>query len=149
MSWGGRRPGSGRKPKPKQERLATGQIARVLSHPSVPPTTNPTSKIEEFDAPDSLTRDERLVWLKLAPHAFANRTLTKGTAWSFEMLCRNIVLERELGAGGTRGMADHRGMIQRVDAELLRFNLSPCGKALYEAEPEAPANPLSRFRKAK
>jgi hypothetical protein len=37
-------------------------------------------------------------------------------------------------------------MIQRVDAELLRFSLSPCGKAIYaEPEKQAPVNPLDKF----
>lgn len=38
-------------------------------------------------------------------------------------------------------------MIQRVDAELLRFNLAPCGKPIISAEPEKPANPLEKFLK--
>lgn len=147
MPRGGRRAGSGRKPKSVHERAILG-VARVLNHPSAPPTTNPTSPIEEFDAPDSLTAEERAVWLKLAPFAFANRTLIRATAWSFEMLCRNVVLERALGQAETKGGADHRGILKIVDAELLRFNLSPCGKPVYEAAPEKPVvtNPLAKFR---
>ena len=74
MPRGGRRHGAGRKPKPK----VGADLARVLRHPSVP-TTNQTSPIEEFDAPDDLTADERGVWLKQAPYAFKNRTLTRAT----------------------------------------------------------------------
>lgn len=146
-TWGGKRPGSGRKPKSKHERVIAG-IGRVLTYSAAPPTTNATSPVEEFDAPDSLTRDERAVWVKLAPFAFVNRTLTRATAWAFEMLCRNIVLEIGLGLGVEKGGADHRGMMKIVDAELLRFNLSPCGKALYEGAPEQvePTNPLAKFR---
>lgn len=101
--------------------------------------------VEEFDAPDCLTVDQRLVWLELAPHAFAARTLTKGTMAAFIMLCRNVVTERSLASGALAGTSDHRGMIQRVDAELSAFNLRPCGKPLYQAEPEEKKNPLERF----
>lgn len=139
---GGRRPGSGRKR--ADTNLRSIQGGRARTPPVVPPTTNPISPVEEFDAPDDLEHDERAVWLKLAPHAFKARTLTRATALSFEMLCRNYVLMRSVGKSDPGG-SPHRGLIQRVDAELLRFNLSPCGKAMYEAEPQAPANPLSKF----
>ena len=151
---GGRRPGSGRKPKDSVLRGIDGGAAH---RPAARiPTTNPGSgggtaiaPVEEFDAPDDLTMEERSVWLKLAPHAFAARTLTKATALSFEMLCRNYALMRKMDASlAEAGSANHRGLIQRVDAELLRFNLSPCGKAMYEAQPEQqPANPVNRFLK--
>ena len=144
---GGRRPGTGRKRKTALQKAIGGNAGhrgKVLAHPSALNTA--VVEIEEFDAPDDLTRDERLVWLRLAPHAFANRTLTKATALAFELLCRNVVLERRLAASalGAAG-ADHRGLIQRVDAELLSFNLKPCGKALYEGEPEKVTNPLDKF----
>lgn len=119
------------------------------------PTTNPSTavaEIEEFDAPDSLSAEARAVWLVLAPLAFKARTLTRRMAYQFELLCRNIVLERRYADSVTdAGSANHRGMIQRVDAELLRFDLSPCGKPVYEAEEpsaaSASANPLDRFLK--
>jgi hypothetical protein len=143
---GGRRPGAGRKKKSDLERTITGDPghrAKVLAHPSAPIV----APVEEFDAPNDLTTDERLVWLGLAPFAFANRTLTKATALGFRLLCRNVVLERAIAADvEQRGGANHRGMIQRVDAELLRFNLAPCGKPMYEAQSEQPAaNPLAQF----
>ncbi|HVQ14383.1 MAG TPA: hypothetical protein VMS40_12365 [Vicinamibacterales bacterium] len=147
---GGRRPGAGRKPKTAFERAVTGDPGHrghVLPHPSSPPVVPTVAPVEEFDAPNDLTMAERHVWLELAPFAFANRTLTSATSLSFRLLCRNVVLERALAADPKmQGGANHRGLIQRVDAELLRFNLSPCGKALYEAEPSTPAaNPLERF----
>lgn len=147
---GGRRPGSGRKPKSAFDIALDGNAGhrgRVLAHPSVPPSTAP-AEIEEFDAPDDLTMDERHIWLELAPFAFANRTLTKATSLSFRLLCRNVVLERAMSIGLDRGGPNHRGMIQRVDAELLRFSLSPCGKAIYEAAPDAAVtNPLDKYLK--
>lgn len=149
--WGGRRAGAGAKPKSQRERAVSGirghAAGRVLSLPPSPPAD--PGNVDEFDAPNDLTTDERNVWLELAPHAFRNRTLTKATSLSFRMLCRNIVIERALASKVMdQGTANHRGMIQRVDAELLRFNLSPCGRAMYEpaaGEGEKPANPLARF----
>lgn len=149
MGRGGARPGAGRKPKTALERAVTGDPGhrgRLLTHPSAPvPQVAP---IDEFDAPDDLKTDERLVWLHLAPFAFANRTLTKATALMFNRMCRNIVLERDMANSVLdRGSANHRGLIQRVDAELLRFTLSPNGKAIYEEAPAAPASKLDRFTK--
>lgn len=148
--WGGRRPGAGAKPKSERERALSGVPSHVNGRvlPGPGSKTDDLGDVDEFDAPNDLTTDERLVWLELAPHAFRNRTLTKATSLSFRMLCRNVVLERTMAASkADQGTADHRGMIQRVDAELLRFNLSPCGKAMYEPKDgdKKPANPLERF----
>lgn len=151
MPRGGSRPGAGRKPKPAIERAITGnpgRRGRVLEHPGATEATA-VAEVDEFDAPDDLTMAERHVWLELAPHAFKKRTLTKATSLAFGLLCRNVMLERGLAAGPTMGGADHRGLIQRVDAELLAFNLRPCGKAILEGAEESaarqPPNPLSRF----
>lgn len=142
---GGSRPGAGRKPKSSYLRALDGGAGKRPLRDV--PVSAPPVAVDEFDAPDSLTTEQRLVWLELAPHAFAARTLTKGTMTAFVMLCRNVVTERGLAAGALAGTADHRGMIQRVDAEMAAFALRPCGKAIYEAEPEEkkPATPLSRF----
>lgn len=146
---GGRRPGSGRKPKSRLERAITGFAGHHGPVPSGPVggAVPMVAGIERFDPPEDLPWPVRQVWLDLAPHAFANRTLTRGTAVSFGLLCRNIVLERDLAENvEQRGGANHRGIIQRVDAELLRFNLSPCGKALFEEAAPTPAtNPLDKF----
>jgi hypothetical protein len=152
MPRGGRRPGAGRKPKSVREHAVTGDAGRrgkVLQHPGVAPIETAPVVVDEFDAPNDLMADERVVWVELAPHAFQARTLNKATALAFRMLCRDIVLERELGQTNKKGTADHRGVRQRVAAELLAFNLRPCGKAMEAAAPEqvAPANPLSRFLK--
>lgn len=152
---GGRRPGAGRKPKAAHLRALDGGANKRA--PKILPTTNRTASsadaIDEFHAPDSLTREQRDVWMSLAPHAFANRTLTRATAYGFELLCRNIVLEQDLARDvELRGGPNHRGLIQRIDAELLRFNLAPCGKPMAEpaSEPAKPTSPLDRFiRRAK
>jgi hypothetical protein len=147
MGWGGRRPGAGRKPKPAHERALTG--GHVLAHPSSVPTTNETAPIEEFDAPDDLTREERAIWLKQAPYAFQNRTLTRATALSFERYCKVIVLEHHEAKSSGSGGANHRGLLKQINAYELQFMLTPCGKPIYQAEAATPAaNPLARFRQA-
>ncbi len=157
MPRGGRRPGSGRKPKSAEMRELDGNAghrpARVLNHPSGAsaqgsglPAVAP-APVEAFDAPNDLTTEERNVWLELAPHAFAARTLTKGTAEAFKLLCRNVLLEKEMRVSVLdRGRPAHQGMIHKVETAMLRFNLSPCGKAMYDAAPAAVAvNPLEKF----
>lgn len=147
-NWGGRRPGAGRKPKPRTE------AARVLPHPSVPapgmpaasslpgvPTTLDTSPIEEFDAPNDLTADERAVWLKQAPHAFQARTLTRATALAFERYCKVVVLERNEAKSSGVGGANHRGLLKQINTYEVQFCLVPMGKPLAPAAsaPSAPA----------
>jgi hypothetical protein len=140
---GGRRPGAGRKGKSEAERALTGNAghrSKVVRHPSVPPappaaasaglSVPPPVVVDEADAPNDLTVEERQVWLRLAPFALGNGTLTPAWSFAFSLLCRNIALERRYASSVTdAGGASHRGLIQRIDAELLRFNLSPCGKA--------------------
>lgn len=141
MPRGGRRVGAGRKPKPKEP-------ARVLAHPSVPTTDVVEAPIEEFDAPNDLTIDERHVWLKQAPHAFANRTLTKATALAFERYCKLVVLERNEAKSSGVGGANHRGLLRQVNELELQFLLTPSGKPIaVPAKPEsAPVSALARFR---
>lgn len=141
---GGRRPGAGRKPKSAEARALDGnarQRGKVLQHPNAaepPPPALP--KLDEADAPNDFNHEERCVWLELAPFAMKNGTLTPATALGFRMLCRNIVLERAYATSVMdRGGANHRGLIQRIDSELLRFNLAPCGKPVAGAEPQKPA----------
>ena len=123
------RPGTGPKPKRLAEKVLQG-TATVRERTAVLPA------VDEFDAPHDLATDERLVWLRLAPHAFKARTLTMATEYQFVMLCRNIVLERVIALDpDQRGRANHRGIIQRIDAELARFCLSPMGKPLVEEAP--------------
>jgi hypothetical protein len=143
MARGGRRPGSGRKPLPRNDKgqiirppvfnsVVAGVFARGSS-PLAPPTTNEPSPIEEFDAPDALTKDERDVWLKQAPHAFQNRTLTRATALAFERYCQVVVMERDESRSTARGGSNHRGILRQLNAYELQFMLVPCGKPLVQA----------------
>lgn len=123
MPRGGKRIGAGRKPK--------SRTAKLLQHPSAPPpTTNTPSTVEEFEAPDDLTADERSIWLKQAPHVFANGTLTRATALAFERYCKVVVLERNEAKSSGVGGANHRGLLKQLNAFELQFMLSPCGKAM-------------------
>lgn len=129
---GGRRVGSGQK----------GKRGTVLQHPSAPAPPEPPS--DTFDPPKTLRGNARAVWLELAPLAFELRTLSRATELSFVVLCRNVALERKMACGKYgRGNANHRGMIQRVDAELAHFCLAPFGKPLAEAKPAAA--PVSKW----
>lgn len=136
---------------------APGQLAAVesdlafLKQAQSPGDPNP--QIAELEA-----RGEELqasvqalaVWHELAPHAFAARTLTIGTAAAFLMLCRGVVKERQLSASAFRaGGPDHRGMMARVATWMKDFSVAPFGKPLYAAESVAPANPLDRFTKSR
>jgi len=149
---GGRRVGAGRKPKSSLEHALTGDPGhrgRVLPHPSAVPVPG-VAPIDEFDAPDDLTSEERNVWLELAPFAFKNRTLTRATSYTFRLLCRNIVAERALRESVlTRNAADHRGLMREINTRLLQFQLAPCGKAILTADAEeaTPVSKLDRFTK--
>ena len=119
---GGRRAGSGQK----------GKRGIVLAHPRAA-----AAPIETFDPPPMLRGKARGVWCALAPLAFEARTLTRATEIAFIILCRNVVLEQKLASTAkTAGRSNHRGMIQRVDAELAKFCLAPFGKALSAAVAE-------------
>jgi hypothetical protein len=88
--------------------------------------------------------------LKLAPLAFKRKTLIRATAYAFELLCRNIVLERRYADSVTdAGSAGHRGMIQRVENGLAAFELRPFGKPIYEPEDAGKKadDPLAKFMK--
>lgn len=141
MSRGGKRVGAGRKPKVK--------TAKLLQHPSapstVPPTTNDPSPIEEFDAPDDLDADSRAIWLKQAPHAFANRTLARASALSFERYCKLVVAERKESESSGRGGANHRGLLKQINALELQFLLTPSGKAMPTTDRQSAADPDEAF----
>lgn len=110
------------------------------------PTTNPPSPIEEFDAPNDLTAEERAIWLKQAPFAFANRTLTKATALAFERYCKVVVLERNEAKSSGVGGPNHRGLLKQINAFELQFLLAPSGKAMPTTDLQpAAADPDDAF----
>lgn len=149
MPRGGARPGAGRKPKPKFPAVTGGGYppSNLAAFPQVP-TTNQVAPIEEFDAPDDLTVEERHVWLKQAPHAFRNRTLTRATAMSFERYCKVVVLERNEAKSSGIGGANHRGLLKQINSYELQFLLTPAGRPMPQMpEVGAPAEPVSKLAK--
>ena len=146
---GGRRVGAGAKRKDQALRALDGNAShrgRVLSHPSAPvvPPLGPTAAdivVDEAHAPDTLTIDERRVWLKLAPLAIQKGTLTPFNEQAFEMLCKNIVGERALRLTDPYS-PNHRGMIQRVDVELGDFGLRAFGKAAAGESSKPAVDPM-------
>lgn len=135
---GGRRPGAGRKPKFK-----------VVPPPSANSDAG-AAECTEVAVPETLTADQRAVWLQLAPHAVARGTLTRATAMSFELLCRNVVLERTIARDAEQvGGANHRGVIQRIDAEMLAFDLRPNGKPHGAVVKPGSEQPKSRLEMLK
>lgn len=138
MPRGGRRSGAGRPRKPDAERALDGgathrERGRVLVHPNAAtgasePATAALPVLDESDAPNELSTDERVVWLRLAPHAMQKGRLTEATAFHFVQMCKNIALMHRYAASVTEaGGASHRGLIQRVDTELLTYGLVPSG----------------------
>ena len=128
------------------------------------------------EPPSDLTERQRAVWLELAPHAAAQRTLVPETVAHFRMLCSAVALQRamlaELEADGLTGtkvtlQMDAKGgglrsvakrahtllsklttMMQRVDAGMVRFGLSPVGKPMVEETPLDPAeDPFAQFER--
>jgi hypothetical protein len=146
MPRGGRRIGAGRKPNPNKELERRGT---VLLHPSVPSTNYPPAVVEEFDAPDALTADERKVWLNQAPFAFKNGTLTRASALSFERYCRIVVLEQNEAKSSGVGGANHRGLLKQINAYELQFLLTPAAKPMpvLDKPGQEPESKLAKFRR--
>lgn len=139
---GGARVGSGQKPR----------------DPVTVPGKPPEVPVELLPPPADLTPDQAGVWNELAPHACSARTLVRATVASFSDLCEAIVLKRKLmkqieedgytfqkvtvdGSGQEHSetkahplLAQHRGMMQRVEAGLLRFKLAPMGKPIEHSK---------------
>ncbi len=161
---GGRRPGSG--PKPKDARLA-------LLHGSRDRGTRPAVDAAPvvitagvIQPPADLPADQLAVWRDLAPHALRELTLTAETALAFRDLCEAIVIKRRMLAeieadgymtskvtlqmdekgGGLQSVEkkahslwpQFRGLMQRVETGYMRFRLTPDGKQrAANAEPKA------------
>lgn len=111
--------------------------------------------------PGNLTLDELAVWNELAPLALKEGTLTEATYLALRDLCEAIVLKRKLlrtidddgltvtTLQGNKAahplLSQFRGLMQRVEAGMLRFKLSPMGKEIPTVGGEQPADPFSEF----
>lgn len=151
------RVGSGPKTKKAEERWLGGNAGRRA--PKAKPALAPLPVLEP---PQGMTEAQIAVWQDLAPKAAAARTLTVETAPGFALLCKQIVLERMMfselekdgltdtkvslqmdeSGGGVQAvekkahalLSQHRAMMQRVEAGLLRYRLSAMGKELLPIE---------------
>ena len=84
--------------------------------------------------PEGLSADVAAVWAELAPHATAEGTLRPSTALAFGVLCRLVVAERQLAVSPVAAGPDHRGILQRMEAGLARFRLTPDGKPVEQVD---------------
>ena len=174
MPKGGPRVGSGRKPLLGAVAALRGSRGNVASRavvrfrgPVEPVAVRPP---EPVTMPGDLSAAQAAVWLELAPHALALRTLTPETAGSFRDLCRVITVRDGVlatiqaqgwtyikvsvdGAGVEHSelkkhplVSDLRGWEQRVEVGRARFRLAPMGKEILPAE--KPADPFEEFEVA-
>ena len=139
MGKGGARVGAGRKPKDG----ALAGLEGSRRRPTVVRFPGPVMPAEPVPPPAELGGKPLLVWQELAPFAHAALTLTPETAAAFMMLCRAVALERGLAKSKEKGGTNHRGMMQRVDAGMKSFRLSPMGKAF--AVPAVAVDPFEEF----
>ena len=103
--------------------------------PVAKPAASDADAGEPLEPPRGLPDDVRQVWKQLAPHAHAERTLTPRSALAFEILCRNITLERKLAASPLACAGpDHRGMLGRIEVGMIRFRLTPDGKPVEQVD---------------
>lgn len=151
---GGRRVGAGRPRKSSDEHFVTGDAGRrgrVLEHPSsavVPIQPTSAAVIDEADAPNDLSLDERRIWLELAPFAMANGTLTAATSAAFSAFVRWEQLSRALAMSVLeKGTSKHIQAHKEAIKGYYDFNLRPTGKPMAGAVAQKPANPLERFLK--
>lgn len=109
--------------------------------------------------PGNLTLDELAEWNDLAPRAAKMGTLTPDTQWALVDLCRarvlmtrlwrdidrigNVVLDANGKYAANPLLARFTTLKQRIEADMLRFRLSPRGESLVE--PEKPADPFAAF----
>jgi len=166
---GGARMGAGAKS--KGARILALQGGRIRSEGAKISQEAERTPLPEVSQPESLSEAEKAVWVELAPHALEARTLTPGTVAAFRDLCEAIVLKRMMLAeiltdgltttkvtlqmdekgGGLQSvekkahtlLAQHRGMMQRVEAGLQRFRLAPMGKEIVV--PVKDVDPFAEF----
>lgn len=146
---GGTRPGAGKKP--------SGEIDW-----STPP--------EPVEMPGYLTEEAQVVWQSNAPHALEARTLVPATAESFAEFCETVVRARTLwkriekdgltflkvsvdGAGVEHQepkkhplLAEHRGLMVRIETGRQRFKLAPIGKPIQGKKKDGEQSALERLK---
>lgn len=154
MPRGGIRVGQGRRPQPKTGvvlGLDTGRrVKPVASLPELPAVERETLLVP----PEDLTAEAKAYWMRWAPAAIEERTLTLATASGFRELCEQYVLTaavyaRILLLGPTTIEAapylrNYIQLAQRLDGTLARFKLTAFGKPAVSDKPKAAANPWAQ-----
>ena len=163
MPRGGSRPGAGRKRKSLALKVlhGTASTAERAAAIKTPPVSIDTGGPEP---PADLTDRQRAVWLELAGHAAAKKTLVPETMAAFRNLCSAVALQRLIEAaiekdgltqstvtlqmdekgGGLQSVQDKAHpllsrlttVMQRVEAGMVRFGLAPIGKPMVEDKPK-------------
>lgn len=155
---GGWRWNAGRKPNSSSDnskKVSRGTLpappvaaSNVVSMPTAEDRATAESAAGGLKPPADFSERELWAWNLLSPFAIENGTLTTSSLFAFTLLCRNVALERKLAESFSRvGGPDHRGLLQRLDCQLLAFGLRPQGGAeMPDAEPkEQPEHPLAKF----
>lgn len=148
MGWGGRRSGSGRKPK----------VVGIDGKPrgGAAPPASPPEVEEDADLlvpPAFLSEDAQGAWRRLAPLALRERTLTASRTPGFEKLCQEwaycAALEAEIQRLGLVKKGTARLLKQLVDhkkllkSSLADFALKSFGKPATAEKPKAAKNPFA------
>lgn len=152
MPRGGERPGSGPKPKPRDEKGNVLQMPGTQGKVPAPiPVLDPGEQAALRVPPAELSDAAKVVWTQWADQAMAERTLTPATAAGFQHLCQQWVYVAALV-----GKINHLGpdtkeavgyligyqkLVQRLDASLARFKLTAFGKPAISDKPKPAANP--------
>lgn len=159
---GGKRVGSGRKPKDAVLRAIQGGRSRI---PVQPPKVESTEVAPEQEVPPpaDLTEAELVVWNREAPLALQERTLTVATAGAFRELCELEALKNQMLAKikvalttvevtetgvfekANPLLTHYRGAVQRLATFRKDFKLAPFGKELITAaKPQEQQKPQKR-----
>ena len=106
--------------------------------------------------PGMILTSQRAYWLRWAPHAVDQRTLTPATAAGFRELCEVAAFKEDVavrlqkfgsdGKSGAERMKQYTRLSQRLDACLGRFKLTAYGKPMDGggSSKKAPSNPWAQ-----
>ncbi len=152
MGWGGARPGSGPKPRPKPEKpvnpfeLVHG--GKKLADGLVPHLETPSDQALQ-EPPADLPQLEQEFWRVHAPLAIERRTLTKATASAFRLLCelhaKKVMVGGMVDKGALGGLRIFLQLSKQVEMSMARFCLAPFGKPLVAEKPKAIVNPWQQM----
>jgi hypothetical protein len=153
---GGRRVGSGRKPKSGATIIGIDGQRRSTSRAESPAPGLATDEKEQLlEPPKDLPKQAAAWWRKFAPHAVSERTLTPATAHGFAELCmRKSIVDaldrriRRLGIGSVDALSylkERRGQSGQLTASLKDFKLEAFGKPAVAEKPKGSGSQWGSF----